>query len=296
MSTPFFLRPVRPRVEPGACPPAGEGPLLRARCALGAAVSGSLVLVLVLVTSRCAGSSFISVETPVPAALDVSSFSRVLVAGFIAGGSGEIDANDETTRVLKSVLRSGSGLTIVGASEALPLLEMATHSRRDGATRGVVPAGVRSTFASRTPKPPRSEAELKTYEPILRDAAFWRRIGEEYGQPIIITGTVLFTAEAQNSLIAREREVFDGIGRRRLQSRPAFAERTVHSLIATFVFIDGRTGSILHSRGFREQTASNGTQREPALSAYFQLMDRVVPELAGTLTNHTVRGARALLK
>lgn len=294
MSTPFFSRPVRPPVQPGACPHTDEGRQLRARVAPVAAAAGSLVLVFVV--SSCVSSSVISVETPVPAALDVSSFSRVLVAGFIAGGSDEIDANVETTRLLKSRLRSRSRLEVVGASDALPLLEMVTHSRRDAATWGVLPAGVRAMSASKTPKIPKSEKELKTYEPILRDVAFWRRIGEEYGQPIVITGTVLFTAEARNSLIAREREVFDGAGRRRLQSRPAFAERTVHTLKATFLFIDGRTGSILHSRGFREQTVSNGPQRVPALSVYFQLMDTVVPEIVGTLSHHTVRGSRVFLK
>ena len=37
--------------------------------------------------------------------LDVSPFQRVLVAGFVAGGTDDVDANQETVRLLRSQLR-----------------------------------------------------------------------------------------------------------------------------------------------------------------------------------------------
>ena len=293
MSNALFSR-IRRAVYSGWCPHARESRCWRDRFVHGAAAAGSLALV--LVASSCASPSVIPVETPVPAALDVSPFSRVLIAGFIGGGSDEIDANVETARLLKSQLRNGSRLKVVDASDALSLLDMATQGRPDTAKWGVVPAGVRAMVSSKTPKIPKSEEELKTYEPVFRDVAFWKRIGEEYQQPIIITGTVLFTAEARNSLVAREREVFDAAGRRRLESKPGFVQRMVHAVRPRFIFIDGRTGAIMYSESFREQTVSDEFQGVPALSAYFQLMDRIVPTLLGTFTNHKIRGYRALLK
>ena len=57
-----------------------------------------------------AGASFdeIPIETPIQAKLDVSAFQRVLVAGFVAGGSDDVDANLETVRLLRSQLRTKS--------------------------------------------------------------------------------------------------------------------------------------------------------------------------------------------
>ena len=278
-----------------AGPRAGRSRHRRDDLAQAAAAVGSVSVALVL--AGCASPpAVIPVETPVLATFDVSPFSRVLVAGFIGGGSDEIDANVETTRLLKSQLRNGSRLKVVDASDALPLLEMTTQTRREAAVWGVVPAGVRAVVSLKTPKIPKSEEELKTHEWIFSDVAFWKRIGEEYQQPIIITGTVFFTAEARYGLVAREREVIDAAGRRRLESKPALVQGTVHTLKPRFVFIDGRTGSIVHAESFQEQTVSSESQRVPALSAYFQLMDRVVPEFVGTFTNHKVRGYRALLR
>ena len=41
----------------------------------------------------------IPVETPIQAKIDVSGFQRVLVAGFLAGGSDKIDPNSDNLRI-----------------------------------------------------------------------------------------------------------------------------------------------------------------------------------------------------
>ena len=62
------------------------------------------------VTLACGPSYFeIPIETPIQPKLDVSAFQRVLVAGFISGGSEDVDGNLETTRLLRSQLRNKSG-------------------------------------------------------------------------------------------------------------------------------------------------------------------------------------------
>jgi len=47
--------------------------------------------------------------------MDVSRFTRVLVAGFISGGTDDVDANLETVRLLRSQLRSKSQLRVIEA-------------------------------------------------------------------------------------------------------------------------------------------------------------------------------------
>ena len=50
----------------------------------------------------------VNIETPIQAKIDVSAFQRVLVAGFVTGGSKAVDTNTETVRLLKSQLRTKS--------------------------------------------------------------------------------------------------------------------------------------------------------------------------------------------
>ena len=59
-----------------------------------------------------------------------------------------------------------------------------------------------------------------------------------------------------------------------------------------FIFIDGRTGAVVHSEVFREEVLYNPNQDTPALSSYFELMDRLIPGFLGTLSSQKIRGTR----
>ena len=65
-------------------------------------------LAAVALTAACTSYYEIPIETPIRPKLDVSAFQRVLVAGFIAGGTEDVDGNLETTRLLRSQLRTKS--------------------------------------------------------------------------------------------------------------------------------------------------------------------------------------------
>ena len=71
----------------------------------------------------------IPIETPIQPKLDVSAFQRVLVAGFVTGGDDEVDANQETVRLLRSQLRSRSDLRVIDA-DAMPLIDVAREQLR----------------------------------------------------------------------------------------------------------------------------------------------------------------------
>ena len=81
-------------------------------------------LVLLCAAAGCTNFYEIPIETPIQPKMDVSPFSRVLVAGFIGGGTEDVDANLETVRLLRSQLRSKSVLRVIEA-EALPLADIA---------------------------------------------------------------------------------------------------------------------------------------------------------------------------
>ena len=85
-------------------------------------------LVAVVLTAACTSYYEIPIETPIRPKLDVSAFQRVLVAGFISGGTDDVDANLETTRLLRSQLRTKSDLRVID-TDVLPLMDVAAESR-----------------------------------------------------------------------------------------------------------------------------------------------------------------------
>ena len=62
-----------------------------------------------------------------------------------------------------------------------------------------------------------------------------------------------------------------------------YMERKGFAIAPKFIFIDGRTGATLHTESTREEILYNAQQNTPALSSYFELMDKVIPMFLGTL-------------
>ena len=52
----------------------------------------------------------------------------------------------------------------------------------------------------------------------------------------------------------------------------------------------------MYSESFREEVLYNAQQNTPALSSYFELMDRLVPNFLNTLSSQKIRGTRVLLE
>src|SRR6185369_12686510 len=80
----------------------------------------------ILLIAGCTNYYEIPIETPIKPKLDVSAFQRVLVAGFIAGGTDDVDGNLETTRLLRSQLRTKSDLRVID-TDVLPLMDVAAQ-------------------------------------------------------------------------------------------------------------------------------------------------------------------------
>ena len=260
--------------------------------------------VLAAVAVACGPSYFeIPIETPIRAKMDVSPFQRVLVAGFVAGGSDDVDTNLETVRLLRSQLRSKSSLKVIDA-DVMPLLEIAQDQSRPAGEpsetqAASAPGGGGATRAAgdvtALPKEIKEERDLEPYERLFANTAYWKAIGEEFQNPLIVTGTVLFAPKTSNSIVQRDQEVFDSFGRRRTVPMRTFMERKGFLLQPKFVFIDGRTGTTMYSERYREEILYNAQQNTPALSSYFELMDRLVPNFLSALSSQKIRGTRVLL-
>jgi len=113
---------------------------------------------------------------------------------------------------------------------------------------------------------------------------------------LIVTGTVLFMERSTSNMVTRQNERLDAFGRRQVDQQREFVDRKGYVLRPKFVFIDGRTGATMHSETHREEVLYNGNQNMPALSSYFELMDRLVPNFLTALSSQKIRGTRVLLK
>lgn len=272
----------------------------------------AIASVALFATVGCTNFYEVPIETPIQAKLDVSAFRRVLVAGFISGGTDDVDANTETVRLLRSQLRTKTNLRVIEA-EVLPLAELANEQNRshtadsttpspDGASSPQpVPALPPTQAAESTQKPEtaaaiRTKRDLERYERIFADAAFWKKLGEEYESPLIITGTVLFTPQQTAGWVNQSREQYDQLGRRVVVPVRTYMERKGFVLEPKFVFIDGRTGATLYSETQRREVLYPSTQSTPALASYFELMDQLIPDFLGALSTQRIRGTRVLLR
>jgi hypothetical protein len=280
--------------------------------ARSAATIASLVVLAAL--GGCTNFFEVPIETPLSPKMDVSAFRRVLIAGFISGGTDDVDANLETVRQLRSQLRSKSGLRVIEA-DVLPLAELAADKVKAAAaptaaseSAGPTSSGTSEGIAPVPQLPPapaqtaptetriRNAKDLEKYQSIFADVAFWKKFGEEYENPLIVTGTVLFVPQQTAGFVTRNQETYDQLGRRVVVPQRLYMERKGFAITPKFIFIDGRTGATLHTESLHEEILYNSQQNTPALSSYFELMDKVIPVFLGTLSTQKIRGTRVLLR
>ena len=232
----------------------------------------------------CASFYEIPVETPVQAKIDVAAFQRILVAGFLNGGSQSIDANTETARLLRSQLRNRQELRVIDA-DVLPLIEVMDNR-----------LGLRPPALDGEEVRFESVDALDAHAAIFDDADYWKELGEEYQQPLIVTGTVMFSEVSRSGVVSRPQSVINAQGLEEYRTVREYSDLRGYALSPNFIFIDGRTGEQLYTEAYHEEALYPTSQNTPALSSYFELMDKVLPSFLNTLSTQKIRGSRVLLK
>jgi hypothetical protein len=244
----------------------------------------ALPLFLALALGGCATFVEVPVETPLQSKIDVTSFRRVLVAGFATDlGESDVELGAETTRLLQNQLRS---------STKLQVLEPDRPPLHDALERALEKLGEGGKY---------NKQERETYrvetERILKDSEYWRQVGEEFQNPLIVTGRVGFEQQNRSGFQTDERVIRDpATGRPRLVRGNRYLERKGFSLNADFYFVDGRTGETLHKEKFTEEVLYSEEQKISPLSSYFELMDRLLPNFLGVISPQKIRGTRVLLQ
>lgn len=271
--------PVRLAGRPGA-----------ARQVLALFALGALGLV-----SGCSTYYEVPIEVPISAKLDLSRFQRVLVASFATQSSEPMDLDSETVRLLRNQLRTRSRLQVIEGDVA-PLGDFSENTLKE--TGKLEEFKEREKEAKAEGEEPISQQEWvdMEQEKLLSDEEYWRKLGEEYQNPLIVTGRVSFTSESRSGFVRGDRYVRDVYGRPQLVRSQRFQERTGYVMAAEFYFIDGATGKAIHRERFTEEVIYRAEEKTSALSSYFELMDRLLPNFLSILSPQKIRGTRILLK
>lgn len=238
----------------------------------------------VLLSVSCASYVEVPVETPLQSKLDVARFRRVLVAGFVTelNDDSDMDVSAETSRLLQNQLRS---------STKLQVLEPDRPPLHDALEKALEKLGEGGRYSKEEKDQYKLEADR-----VLQDADFWRKVGEEFQYPLIITGRIGLDAQNRSGFQSDERVVRDpGTNRPRLMRGSRYLERKGYSLSADFHFVDGQTGQTLHKEKFTEEVLYGEDQKTSPLSSYFELMDRLLPNFLGVVSPQKIRGTRVLL-
>jgi hypothetical protein len=231
----------------------------------------------------CSSMVEVPVDTPLQSKLDVSGFRRILIAGFVTDlEDSDVDLSAETSRLLQNQLRSNTQLQVLEPDR--PPLQTALETALEKIGEG-------GSYSRDEKEKFRLEADR-----LLQDPEFWRKMGEEYQQPLIVAGKLDFESQNRSGFQPDERVVRSAGGNPSLVRSSRFMERKGFMLSADFYFIDTKTGELIHKERFSEEVLYAEDQRISPLSSYFELMDRLLPNFLGVLTPQRIRGTRVLLR
>jgi hypothetical protein len=236
-----------------------------------------------LTALACSSVLEVPVETPLQSKLDVTAFRRILIAGFVTDlEDSDVDLSAETSRLLQNQLRSNTRLQV---------LEPDRPPLQDALEKALEKIGEGGSYNKDEKEQYRLEADR-----LLQDPEFWRKMGEEYQQPLIVAGKLNFESQNRSGFQPDERVVRRADGQPTLVRGNRYMERKGFTLSADFLFIDSKTGETLHKERFSEEVLYSEDQRVSPLSSYFELMDRLLPNFLGVITPQRIRGTRVLLR
>lgn len=266
---------------------------VRGRTEMGRGATAAAAFV--LLSAACTSYYEVPIEVPISAKLDVEKYNRILVASFTTQSNENIDLDAETVRLLRNQLRTRSALQVLDA-DIEPLGDFSEKTLEQSGMLDKFKEIEEQAKAEGEEQISRQEWIDLEQDKILEDEEFWREVGEEYQNPLIVAGKLAFTSESRSGLVRNDRYTRDAFNRPQLVRSNTFQERTGFVLNAEFYFIDGGTGRSIHRERFTEEVIYGRDEQTSALSSYFELMDRLLPNFLSILSPQTFRGTRILLK
>ena len=154
-------------------------------------------LAVALGSAGCLSFYEIAVETPIQAKIDVSTFPA-RAGRRLPGG-----------RLEEHRSQHGNGAPASqSAAHPSPTCgdrrRRAARSARKWTSGAAPPVAVSPQPTSRAIK---HEQDLADYEAIFTDVDYWKKLGEEYQSPLIITGSIMFTEVSKSGVVSTAADV-----------------------------------------------------------------------------------------
>ncbi|MBI3450908.1 MAG: hypothetical protein HY049_18585 [Acidobacteria bacterium] len=200
-----------------------------------------------------AGILEVQIKLQMPQKIDVTGVRRVLVAGFRANDNPDLDIDVEYRKHLKSLLKHRSNFEVIDADPP--------------------------------PLPEQEPAE------IVKNAAYWKRLGERFSADLILAGLVDFDKSNKSGFV-QEDIINPTTGQRYRRTR--YADREGFKLGATHYFFRGATGELVYEGRLTEEVMYEGLGND-SLNALLQLAERMSPDLLGVVTPRERSETRYLL-
>ena len=167
----------------------------------------AMSITLAVMVLGCHSYYEIPIEVPIDAKLDLSAYNRVLVASFTTQTSVDMDLDSETIRLLRNQLRMRSNLQVIDANVE-PLGNFSEENLQNAGLLDEFKELEQDAKADGEDILPQEWIELEQ-DKLLDDEEYWMKIGEEYQEPLIVTGKLRFESESRAGFTRRDRYLIE---------------------------------------------------------------------------------------
>jgi hypothetical protein len=229
------------------------------RSAAARRAAAALIAAIGLAAPFCAspaaagGPVRVTISVPAPARIDMQGIRKVLVTSLVVEKElPEVDLNREVVTLLRRELRKKSPLEVLGV-EPPPLPE-------------------------------------QPFKDLLANTGFWRRLGEEHGADLVVSGSVAMTSADRSGFVNRD-EISPLTGQR--VRRTVFVDREALTLTLHLFFLSGKTGQVLFEDRFTSENTLPG-QHNDRLTALYILFEHFEDDVVGIVVPRSRTAQRYL--
>jgi hypothetical protein len=223
--------------------------------------SGALLLLPILLVAGVAPVQAktnvvkVTLSVPKPEVIDMTDIRRVLVTRLVVDREvKEFDLGKELVGVMRRDLRQKARLDVLDVDP-----------------------------------PPLPEQPLQE---LLANTGFWRRMAEQYGADLILTGQTSFQVADRSGYV--QVDAISPLTGQRIR-RSQFVEREAFILDLRVFFLRGSTGELLHEDHFNAEDTYKG-QGTDRLAGMFDLYEQMTEDIRGVVAPRWVQVQRMLFK
>lgn len=184
----------------------------------------------------------VQILLPVPPRLDLGERRRLLVASFLTGDDEVMDSNREIVRFLRGEFRRRTPLDAIDVTPAPAIPE-------------------------------------QTLDDLAANAEFWKFLGRRHDADVIVSGRVEYDRKDVSGF--RDVDVVSpDTGQKVRTSR--FTEAEEFRFVVHVLFLDGRTGELLHRDTVSRGVIFTGLNNDP-LTAFFELSEGLAEDVLAVI-------------